>query len=96
MAGLEPALETTPARQRIARIVRGVGEVFLFGFALFMAIPVAPPGTASLHSMAFAMLAGGAAFGGSLLLARRNIWVGAGMVLAYLVLVWALSMCELR
>jgi len=93
VAASEPALETAPARQRIARIVRGVGEVFLFGFALFMAIPVESSGIASLHSVAFAMLAGGAAFGGSLLLARRNAWVGAGMMLAYLVLVWVLNRC---
>jgi hypothetical protein len=81
-----------PPNQRLRTLVRGTGEILLFGFSLAIAIPPIPSDAGQVYSPAPAMWVGGAAFGAFLLLSRKSIPLGIGLMLVYLIFVYTVNL----
>lgn len=77
--------------RRLLPVARGIGEVVLFAFSLFMAIPAVPSSPDEVYTATSAMCIGGPAFIAFLLLSRIRPWVAVWLLLVYLVFVWGVN-----
>jgi hypothetical protein len=81
-----------PLNRPLRAIALGIAEILLFGFSLAIAIPPIPSDAGQVYSPTPAMWMGGVAFGVFLLVSRKPIPVGIGLMLVYLIFVHTVNL----